>query len=357
MDATLELFINKILTTAAKRQASNIHLTVNSYPALRVNNELVELTDEQIVSASLVQNMANDWLDENQKKVLAEQKEIIVTKEMGKKFRLKMNFFYQKGFLSISLRLIPGRVPPLINLGLPKAVYGLTDKKAGLIIIAGPYGSGRTTTVASMVEEINKSRKENIVVIEDPIEYLFVNQNSLIEQRQVGRDTNTFSDALDNAEESDVDVVAVGVTEEKGVIEKVLEFANSGRLSILSMETTSVVQTVEEFLDNFSPDRRDRAQSLLADNLLAIIVQRLVPRVGGGLILAAEVLISTEAVSSLIKEGRIKQLTTILQTSRAEGMVSLDQSLAELVRSGEVMIDHAIEYATDPQSFRAIAKD
>ncbi|MFA6216011.1 MAG: twitching motility protein PilT, partial [Patescibacteria group bacterium] len=172
----------------------------------------------------------------------------------------------------------------------------------------------------------------------------------------VGRDANSFIDALNYAQQADVDIIAVGASQEEGIIPLVLEFASSGRLAILVMDTNSVVQTLEEILSAFRPEEKLRAQSLLSESLLAVISQRLVPRAGGGLILAAEVLFATEPVQSLIAEGRIKQLTTILQTSRAEGMLSLDQALAELVSSGEVLIDKAVEYAADPQNFRAIAK-
>ncbi|MFA6410905.1 MAG: PilT/PilU family type 4a pilus ATPase [Candidatus Buchananbacteria bacterium] len=356
MEAAFNIIINKILTAGAKQRASNVHLTVGAYPTLRIDEELVELKDEQIITNDFVTKLAQDWLDEFQQKKLLEKKEIIFIKEVAKQFRVKVNFFFQKGFLSASLRLIPAQVPPIINLGLPKSVYGLTDKKAGLIIVTGPYGSGRTTTVASIIEEINKSRKENIITVEEPIEYLFVNKESLIEQREVGRDVNSFTDALRYCQQADIDVVAIGVTGEKETIPLVLEFANSGRLAILTMETTSAIQTIEEIFSSFSAEQQQRAPLLLSESLLAIITQRVVPKVGGGQVLAAEVLIANEAVRSLIREGRIKQINTILQSSRAEGMLSLDQSLAELVRSGEVLIDQAIEYANDPQNFRAMAK-
>ena len=356
MDTSINIFLNKLLTTAAKRRATTIHLAVNSYPALRIDEMLVELKDEQIVSDKLINSLADQWLDDNQKKQLEHDKSIIFAKEVAKKLRLKINFFFQKGFLSANLRLIPERIPLLVNLGLPKSVYGLTDKTSGLIIVAGPYGSGRTTTIASMLEEINRSRAENIVTIEKPIEYILTNQQSIVEQREVGRDTNSFTNALISAQQADVDVVAVETNSELSVTPLILEFANSGRLAFLNMDTTSVVQTIEEVLATFGNEERQRAGLLLAGSLLAIIVQRLVPRAGGGLVLAAEVLIATEAVQSLISQGRIKQIDTILQSSRAEGMSSLDQSLADLVKSGQVLIDKAIEHAQDPESFRAMAK-
>lgn len=356
MDTALNVTISKILTTAAKRKASNIHLTVGAYPVLRINEELVELKEEKIITQDFMEEFVAAILNEEQKKELATDKEVIFVQQFADKFRFKINIFYQKDFLSASLKLIPNQTPLLVNLGLPKAVYSLSDKKSGLIIVTGPYGSGRTTTVASMIEEINKSRQENIVTIEKPIEYLFINQKSLVEQREVGRDVNSFVDALQSLQEADVDVIAVSVTQESGVIPLVLEFANSGRLAIFQMNTISVVQTIEEILAKFQTEERQRAQLLLMGGLLAIICQRLVPRIGGGLVLATEVLIVNDAVRSLIREGRIKQITTILQSSRAEGMSTLDQSLADLVKAGEVLIDRAIDYATDPAALRAIAK-
>ena len=160
MEAALNITINKILTAAAKQKASNIHLTVGAYPALRVDDQLVEMKEEKILTNDFIKTLAEAWLDAEQKKQLEREKEIILVKEISKKFRLKISFFFQKKFLSASLRLISSKIPPLINLGLPKSVYSLVDKKSGLIIVAGPYGSGRTTTTASMIEEINKSRKE-----------------------------------------------------------------------------------------------------------------------------------------------------------------------------------------------------
>lgn len=356
MEAALSIVINKILTTAAKRKATIIHFTVGAYPVLRVDDELIELQEEPVVTKEFVSSLASGWLDDVQKKELTAAKEIIFIKSIDKQFRLKVNFFFQKRVLSASLRIIPDKVMPLINLGLPRSVYSLVDTKFGLIIVCGPYGSGRTTTVASILNEINKARKENIVTIEKPIEYNLVNAKSLVEQREVGVDANSFAAALEYCSQSDVDVISIDATQAEQIIPKILEFANSGRLALVTMETTSVVQTVEEVISLFPTADRNRALFLLTESLQAIICQRLVPRRGGGLAVAAEVLISTEAVRSLIASDRIKQLPTVMQSSRAEGMLSLDQSLAELVQAGEVSIDHAIEYAHDRDVFRTIAQ-
>lgn len=356
MDTAVTLTIEKIIAAAAKRRASYIHLTVGAYPTLRIDEELIELKDEPLVNNDFLKQIIAGWLSAEQKKELEQKKEIIFIKEVGKSFRLRVHIFYQKNLLSASLRLISAQIPTLADLGLPKAVFGLTEKKTGLIIIIGPYGSGRTTTVASFVEEINKSRKENIVTIERPIEYLLANKESLVEQREVGRDANSFTDALKYAQQTDVDVVVVDATPETEIMPLVLDFANSDRLALLIMDTTNAIQTIEEIFASFPSGDRAKSQLLLADSLLAIINQRLVPKVGGGLALVAEVLIANETVRALIRDGRLQQLAMIIQTSRAEGMISLDQNLAELVKAGKVLIDKAIEYADDPDNFRKIAR-
>ena len=356
MQAALNVTISRILTTAAKRKASVIHLTVGAYPSLRIDEELVEIEDSQIITEDFMSKFAAAILDEEQKKVLENNREVTFIEEFADRFRFRVNIFYQKGFLSASLKLIPKQIPLLVNLGLPKSVYGLTDKTSGLIVVSGPYGSGRTTTVASILEEINKSRRENIITIEKPIEYLFVNQKCLIEQREVGRDVNNFVQAIQYFKEADVDVIAVGANEETEAIPLILDLASSGRLVIFQMDTISVVQTLEEILASFESKEQDRARLVLSEGLLAVICQRLVPRIGGGLSLAAEVLIVNDAVRSLIKEGRTKQIITILQSSRAEGMSTLDQSLAELIKSGEVLIDKAVNYAVNPSNLRSMAK-
>lgn len=356
MEASLNILVDKLLTTAAKRKASNIHLTVGSYPALRIDEELVELEDEQLVTEGLIRKLAESWLDTSQKKKLQENKSLLFTTAIGKKFRVRIHFFFQRSQLSVTLRIIPGKIPPLETLGLPKSVNGLVEKTSGLIVVAGPYGSGRTTTIASMIEAINKNQKRNIVTIEHPIEYLFLSNKSIVEQREVGIDTNSFVDALETASDSDADVIVVGSSEDQEAVPLTLEFASSGRLALLHMNTVTVQQTVQELLASFRPEERQRGQLLLAEGLRAIIVQRLVPKVGGGQALAVEVLLATDPVKGLIREGRVQQINTVIQSSRADGMITFDQSLTELVKSGDVLLENAEEYVTDPKTFRTMVR-
>ncbi len=356
MEASLNIFIDTLLTTAAKRQASNIHLTVGSSPALRIDEELIELSEEPAVTEMLIKQLADVWLDAEQKKLLQEKKSLVCTKAVGKKFRIKITFFFQKSQLSAAVRIIPSKIPQLVTLGLPKSAYGLIEKTAGLIVIAGAYGSGRTTTIAAMVEEINKNRKASIVTLERPIEFLFFSNQSIIEQREVGIDANSFSSALQVAQDSDVDVVAVCSSEEREALPVAIAFAASGRLAIVHMNTINVQQTLEELIASFPADDRRRGQLLLGESLLGVVVQQLLPKVGGGQALAAEVLVATDPVKALIREGRLTQITNVIQSSRTEGMLSLDQSLVELVKSGDVLLEHAEEYVADPKIFRTMAR-
>ena len=356
MAVTLQSILNRVLTEAAKRRASTIHLTVGAPPMLRLDEELLDVPETEVLTREFMEKLAESILDDAGRQQLSSQKSLSIVKTVADRFRLKMNFFFQKGNIAAEFRLIPSQSPPLINLGLPKAVYGLADRRSGLIVVAGPYGSGRSTTVASFLEEINRSRKEAILTIEQPTEYLHVNKMSLVEQREVGLDAPSFVDALRACQESDIDVLSVGRTSEPGVQQLVLEFAASGRLTFWQSDATSAVHAIESLLIDFSVEDRSRGQLLVSEALLAVLVQRLIPRTGGGHVLAAEVLINNDAISSLIRENRLNQIPTILQSSRAEGMLTLDQSLAALVKSGEVLIDQAIEYAVSPEGLRSMIK-
>lgn len=352
----VEKTISDILTVAAKRKASYVHLTLGAYPILRIDDELLELRDEQAISQEFMEMFVSKLLTDEQRQALAADKELTCLKDLDGKLRFKVTIFYQKNSLSATLKLIPTRIPPLSSLGLPPVLTELVKKKSGLIVVAGPYGSGRTTTAAAMLEEINKNRQETIVTVEQPIEYIFSNERGLVEQREIGRDVNSFAEALRHLEEADIDVLMVDVTHESGVVPAVIAFASAGRLAFLQMDTMTAIQTIEELLAAFGHDERERGQQLLAKTLTAIICQRLVPRIGGGVVPATEILIANDASRTLIKEGRISQLVTILQSSKDEGMSTIDQSLGDLVRANIVLIDRAIEYATDPANLRSAVK-
>ncbi len=352
MSATETLLINKILNLAAERRASDVHLTVGNYPVLRIDGKLVTLTNESVLTPDFLWGMANSFLSEADKKLLETQREIVTVYSWANRARFRARVFFQKGYVALSLRLIPQLIRSPKDLGLPEAVLQAISQEKGLIIISGPFGSGRTSTVASLLETLNRNKGLHIQTLEKPIEYLLANNQSIIEQREIGKDTASFRQGLLDILDEDVDVMVLSAMNERGLEELLLEAAESGKLIIAIMDADTVISVLERFISNIDISRREWGQAVLAQVLLAVVVQRLLPRIGGGLRLACEVLTSTSAVQSIIKDNRLSQLNSILQTSREEGMLNLDKALLELVRLGEVNANEAAEQAIDKEAFK-----
>lgn len=351
-----QININRILTAVAEYNASDLHLSVGNPPMVRVDNELIPQRDEQVVTPDFMEKFAQFFLDEEKKKELIEKKEVFFSYNFQNRIRFKVNFFYQDGYISASLRFIPQNVRSREELGLPKSTERFAGLNKGLVIVAGPFNSGRTSTMAAFINEINNSRAKHILTIERPTEYIFIDNKSIVEQREVGRDAISFSRALRSAMRTDVDVVMVSELADQETIHAVLDLAEAGRLVFGCMDTESTVKTIEKITDTFGADEQKKVRTQLSQVLEGIIVQRLLPRVGGGRILVTEILIPTQAVRSVIREGNIYQLTNILQTSRQEGMLSLDRSLAELVKTGEILLEDAQEYALDKNQVKMMAR-
>ncbi len=352
MSATETLLINKILNLAAERRASDVHLTVGNYPVLRIDGKLVTLTNESVLTPDFLWGMANSFLSEADKKLLETQREIVTVYSWANRARFRARVFFQKGYVALSLRLIPQLIRSPKDLGLPEAVLQAISQEKGLIIISGPFGSGRTSTVASLLETLNRNKGLHIQTLEKPIEYLLANNQSIIEQREIGKDTASFRQGLLDILDEDVDVMVLSAMNERGLEELLLEAAESGKLIIAIMDADTVISVLERFISNIDISRREWGQAVLAQVLLAVVVQRLLPRIGGGLRLACEVLTSTSAVQAIIKDNRLSQLNSILQTSREEGMLNLDKALLELVRLGEVNANEAAEQAIDKEAFK-----
>ncbi|MBT4349784.1 Flp pilus assembly complex ATPase component TadA [bacterium] len=352
MSTTETLLINKILNIAAERKASDVHLTAGNYPVLRVDGKLVTLTGEQVLTPDFLLGMAESFLIEVEKKELEQEREVVTVYIWANRARFRSKVFYQKGYVAISLRLIPQLIRSPKDLGLPSALTQMVTKEKGLIIITGPFGSGRTTTVASLLETLNRNKGLHIQTLEQPIEYLLANNQSIIEQREIGKDTATFIKGLQDTIDEDVDVVTASSLEEDGMEELLLQVAESGKLVIVVMDADTVITALERFISNIDPDRKIWGRDILSQVLLGVVAQRLLPRIGSGLSLAYEVLTMTSAVQAIIKDNRLYQLKSIMQTSREEGMVNLDKSLLELVRVGEISVDDALQYAGDPQMFK-----
>ncbi|MBI3115401.1 MAG: PilT/PilU family type 4a pilus ATPase [Candidatus Kerfeldbacteria bacterium] len=350
------IVIDRILSRVAEYKASDVHLTPGNPPIVRVDGKLVSLEGEAIITPDFLERLAELLLSEPQRQELADKKELVIAATWQKRARYKISFFHQRGSLSASLRLIPQQIPSLEQLGLPAVVQRLAELEKGLVLVTGPFGSGRTATASALLDRINQTRAEHVVTIEKPIEQIFVNSRSVIEQREVGRDTLSFEQALATASREDVDVIFVSEMEDTPVIEAVLNAAESARLVISTMNTDSIVRTIEKILTSFPEDQTQRIRVQLAATLQAIVSQRLLPRVGGGRIVVAEVMLPTGPIRSVIRDGQLYQLTNLLQTSREQGMISLDRSLAELVKTGEILMDDAIAHAVDRNSLKSLTR-
>ena len=346
------LIINNILNAAAERKATDVHLVAGNNPVIRVDGRLTTLVDQPVLTGDILMSLAQSFLSKEYFDKLNTEKEIVTIYNWAERSRYRAKVFYQKGFLAISLRLLSPFIRSPKDLGIPASILQLLNKDRGVIIITGPFGSGRTSTAVSLVETLNQNKGLHIQTLENPVEYLFSNNQSVIEQRNIGWDVNTFMDGLKNMLDEDIDAVFIDSLHEKGAEEVVLELAESGKLIILVMDADTVISALDRFINNISANRRDWGRETLADVLLGIMAQRLIPRVGGGLTMASEVLISTSAVKSSIKSDKLSQLSSIMQTSREEGMSSLDKSLLELIRIGEISLNDAKNHAVDSQSLR-----
>ncbi|MFA5051481.1 MAG: PilT/PilU family type 4a pilus ATPase [Patescibacteria group bacterium] len=349
MDTQEKLAIDKILRLVAEQKASDLHLMIGSHPVIRLNNKLITLEEEKIITREFMSGFLQTILDPDQLANLEKNKEVVLAYQFQKQTRFRINVFHQKGQVAAYLRLIGNTIMPLRSLGLPSTLENLANLTKGLVIFSGSFGSGKTTSSASLLDYINRQRANYILTIEKPIEYLFNNQKSIIEQREVGRDTNSFEQALSYVTQEDIDIVFLSELPNPAVIKQVMNIATSGRLVIANLEADTIIKTLELIITGHPKDEQQQIREHLAANLAAVICQRLVPRIGGGQVAVAEIMTSTPPIQSLIKEGSLYQINNIILTSRAEGMVSLDWSLAELVKTNEVKLEDALQYASDPQ--------
>lgn len=356
MGATDSISFNRIVTTATGWQASDIHFVVGNQPTVRIDGKLKLLEDEQLVTPEFIEVVTKTLLTEPQRQQLVNQKEISAAFSLNPQARFKVTAIYQRGSLAISLHVIPSTVRRLGDLSLPPPVTGFAALTKGLVIVTGPYGSGKTTTLNAIVNAINETRSASIVTIEQPIEYLFVNNKSLIEQREVGRDALSIEQAVIAASREDTDVVVISEATTPSVIAAALDAAEASRLVLTTMNTDSVLGTIEKILNSFPSTDASKIRTQLASVLAGIVSQRLLPKIGGGQVAVAEVMVPTPPVRAVMRDGALFQLNNVLQTSRESGLVSLDRALAQLVKTGIINVADALQNAVDPAAFQALMK-
>ncbi len=345
--------INQLLEAAIQHKASDLHIVPGVPPTLRVDGELVPL-DYSVLKNEDSEALILNIIDEDKIELLKKKKKEVDFSFAYKDFRYRANVYLEQGGVCGSLRLLPNVIKPLSELGVPPIIEKFTEHSQGLVVITGPTGHGKSTTLASMIDTINAKRHSHIITVEDPVEYVFEHKKSIVSQREVGSDTESFSTALRAALREDPDVVLVGEMRDLESVEAAITIAETGHLVLTTLHTNSASQTTDRIVDVFPEEQQQQIRTQLASVILGIVSQRLIPRVSGGRILASEVMVANSAVRATIRDGKTHQLPNIIQTSAAEGMISLDKVLAEYVNNGEITIDNALTWAQDPKSLKML---
>jgi twitching motility protein PilT len=333
-----------MIALMAERGASDLHLSVGAPPTLRVDGELERLDLPPLMPQD-TRELVYGILTEDQRKRLETDLEVDFSFGVPGSSRFRVNAYYQRGFAGAALRVVPTKTKPLSELGLPPALGRWVTTPRGLVLVTGPTGSGKSTTLASIVDQINESRSCHIMTIEDPIEFIHRHKRAMVNQREVGADTHSFGAALRSVLRQDPDVILVGEMRDLETMQVALTAAETGHLVFGTLHTSDAPQTVERIIDVFPPHQQGQIRVMLAGTLQGVCCQQLLPRVGGGRIAACEVLMPTPAVRSLIREGKTHQIYSAMQTGAAHGMQTMDGALAALVRDGIVGREQARERA------------
>jgi twitching motility protein PilT len=339
--------IEVLLEEVVKKKASDLHLQVGLPPIIRVDGVLMPVAGADVLSDEAVETLIFAILDEDQKQILLKDKEFDFSFAFGDLGRFRVNAFHERGNLAAALRLITNEILTIEQLGLPPIVNKFADYPRGLVLVTGPTGSGKSTTLAAMIHKINTERAEHIITIEDPIEYTHRSKKSVIVQREVHYDTYSFSASLRSALREDPDVVLIGEMRDLETIASAITIAETGHLVFATLHTNSASQSIDRMIDVFPPHQQPQIRAQLSNILMAIVSQRLIPVIGGGRVAAAEVLVATPAVRNIIREGKTHQLEAVIQTGTEYGMQSMDKTLVNLIHNGTISYDDARMVAVD----------
>jgi twitching motility protein PilT len=346
--------LNNLIEETIHQGASDLHILVGRHPVVRVAGELLPLIKHPILTDSDLASFVEALLSSEFRKSFAERKEIDFSYSHRDAARFRGNGYYERGRIGLALRLIPRTIPTFSELSLPETLSLFTEKQQGFFLVVGPMGHGKSTTLASMIEVINGSRAEHIMTIEDPIEYVYEEKLSIIDQREVRLDTKDFKGALISMFREDVDVALIGEMRDQETISSAVTAAETGHLVFSTLHTNNAAQTVDRIIDIFPPGQQEQIRLQLAATLTGIFSQRLIPRVSGGLIPAYELLIANNAVANLIREKRTHEINTVIETGLEQGMVDMNRSLADLVRRGEITSEHAMTFSPNPQGMERL---
>ena len=339
--------IEVLLEEVIKKKASDLHLQVALPPMLRVDGALRPVSGAEVLNEEAVEALVFALLDDDQKQILLKDKEFDFSFAFGDLGRFRVNAYHERGNLAAALRLIPSELLSIEQLGLPPVVNKFAEYPRGLVLVTGPTGSGKSTTLAAMIHKINEERATHIITIEDPIEFTHKSLKSVIVQREVHYDTFSFSAALRSSLRQDPDVVLIGEMRDLETIAAAITIAETGHLVFATLHTNSAAQSIDRMIDVFPPHQQPQIRSQLSNILMAICSQRLIPSIGGGRIAAAEIMVATPAVRNIIREGKTHQLDAVIQTGGEFGMQSMDKTLVSLIHNGTITYDEARNYAID----------
>lgn len=350
------LKIESLLEECIRRKASDLHLQYGLPPILRIDGALTPIAGNNALNEETVKSLIFATLDEEQQKILMQDKEFDYSFAFGDIARFRVNAFHERGKLAAAFRLIPNQIKSINDLGMPAIVETFAEFPRGLVLVTGPTGSGKSTTLAALIDKINREKSTHIITIEDPIEFTHKSQRSVIAQREVHYDTFSFAAALRSALREDPDVVLIGEMRDLETIQAAITIAETGHLVLATLHTNSAAQSIDRMVDVFPAHQQPQVRTQLSNILMAICAQRLVPAIGGGRVVAAEIMIANSAIRALIRDGKTHQLDTAIQTGADQGMQTMDRTLAKLVQTGVITYDSAREFAVDINELNRLVK-
>jgi len=346
--------LTDLIETLIQENASDLHLSEGRIPVMRVEGSLVPLEKYSVTTTADIKAMLDELLTQKQKESFIEDNEVDFAYDHKGIVRLRGNAYLQLGKISVALRLIPKRIQTLTELNLPPILETFANKQQGFFLVVGPTGQGKSTTLASLIQHINTHRLEHIITIEDPIEYLFESDKSLVEQREVREDTHDFHTALRSVFRQDIDVLMIGEMRELETISTAVTAAETGHLVFSTLHTNTAAQTVARIIDSFVAEQQSQIRVQLSASLLGIFSQRLIPRISGGMVPAYELLINNAAVSNLIRENRIHELNSVIETGSELGMIDLNRTLADLVKTGQITVENAYMFSQNSRGLERL---
>lgn len=350
MKDSYKQLLAELVGVVVKEGGSDMHLSEGRTPIIRVSGNLISLVKMKFLTGQDIQAFLDEMLSPTNREKFIKEKEIDFSySPLGIEARFRGNAYVQQGLVGISMRLIPKVVRTLEELGLPPILETFSNRKQGFFLVVGPVGQGKSTTLASMIEIINHNRAEHIITIEDPIEYIYTEKKSIIDQREVRTDTKDFFGALVNVLRQDVNVILVGEMRDTETIAAAVTAAETGHLVFSTLHTNSAAQTIDRIIDSFPSNQQDQIRMQLSGSLIGVFSQRLVPRIKGGQIPVYELLIVNNAVSNLIREKRTHEINTVIETGSESGMIDMNRMIAELVRRGEITLENAYLHSSNPK--------